>query len=59
MTATDWDGESYCTIEGCGNEACHSVLTGMVGDIPLYELVCCVHAQSPKNAKAVRSERLA
>jgi hypothetical protein len=45
MTATDWDGESYCTHPDCGNQACHTRLTGMVGDIPLYELVCCEHAQ--------------
>jgi len=49
MSASDWDGESYCTHEGCGNEACHTVLSGMVGEIPLYELVCCEHATESEN----------
>lgn len=40
---TDWDHESYCT-EGDGNPATHRRLAGMVDDTPLYELVCCRHA---------------
>lgn len=41
----DWDGESYCTAtDYCQNPACHRVLTGMVEEHPMYEMVCCYHA---------------
>lgn len=39
----DWDGESYC-CESDGMPATHRVLTGMVGDTPVYEMVCCEHS---------------
>jgi hypothetical protein len=43
MEPCDWDQESHC-IERDGRPATHQRLTGMVDDIPVYELVCCVHA---------------
>lgn len=42
----DWGGEQWCA-DGCGRPAMHHRLTGMVGDTPLYEIVCCIHAQEP------------
>lgn len=50
MTASDWDGESFCTAPGCSSEATHSRLVGMVGEFPLYELVCCAHAKESETA---------
>lgn len=49
----DWDGVSYCAhgpSDGppvCHNPAAHRRLTGMVDDLPLYEIVCCIHATTP------------
>ena len=43
-TPCDWDGVRYCA-DGCGQPATHRRLDGMVGDTPLYEIVCCTHAQ--------------
>ena len=40
----DWDGESYCTTEGCRNPASHEVLSAMADDRLVVELVCCHHA---------------
>lgn len=42
----DWDGESYCTADRCRRPAAHRQLSGMVDDIPVYDLVCCRHARS-------------
>lgn len=39
---TDWDGESYCV--DCPRPATHQRLSGMHGDMPVTELVCCTHA---------------
>lgn len=36
----DWDGEAFC-VERCGRPATHQRLTGMVDELPVYELVCC------------------
>ena len=44
MTPCDWDAESYCTVEGCYQPATHRQLVGMVDDVPIYEMVCCEHA---------------
>ena len=40
----DWDHESYCVEPGCRRPAAHRRLSGMVGDTPVVELVCCGHA---------------
>lgn len=47
MSATDWDGEAFCCVDGCHEPATHSNLTGMVYDLPLYELACEAHAAVP------------
>lgn len=39
----DWDHQSYC-CESDGMPATHRVLTGMVGDTPVYDMVCCMHS---------------
>ena len=40
----EWDGESYCTAEGCMNPATHEEIVGMVHpDFPVVEMVCCAH----------------
>jgi len=46
ISPCDWDQESYCTIPGCKIPATHQVLDAMVGNTPIYELVCCAHAQA-------------
>lgn len=45
MTVCDWDLESYCCENGCGEPATHERLNGLAGGVPVYELVCCQHAQ--------------
>jgi hypothetical protein len=41
----DWDQESYCVVEGCGQPAVHRILIGMDdGGVAVYEMVCCLHA---------------
>ena len=41
----DWDGESYCTVDGCTNPATHSSVDGITDDeVEVAELVCCLHA---------------
>lgn len=40
----DWDFESYCMEEGCHAPATHRRLDSMVGDAPIYEMVCCLHS---------------
>lgn len=42
----DWDGESYCIIDGCHEPATHERLVGMAGDAEVVELVCCEHARA-------------
>lgn len=46
MTPTDWDTESYCTIDGCTHPATHRVWTGLADGIPVTEMVCCHHANT-------------
>lgn len=41
----DWDHESFCTVDGCHRPATHWPVTGMAGDTPLAEALCCHHAQ--------------
>lgn len=46
MNLADWDGESYCTFEGCYEPATHRRILAMTDDeTPVYEMVCCGHAQ--------------
>ena len=42
----DWDQESHCIENDCSNPATHRRLDSMVGDTPVYELVCCNHSHS-------------
>lgn len=40
----DWDQEAYCCTDDCHEPATHRLLTGMLDELPMYELVCCTHA---------------
>jgi hypothetical protein len=40
----DWDGESWCAVDGCDQPGTHALLTGMADGMPVYEVVCCRHA---------------
>ena len=42
----DRDHESYCTHPRCTRPATHQRLTALNDGIPVYELVCCTHAQA-------------
>lgn len=46
----DWDGESYCTNR-CGRPAAHRRLSAMVGEHPVYEMVCCACASHRSQQK--------
>lgn len=45
MSPCDWDQESYCVEDGCHQPATHRRLDSMAGDSPVYDMVCCRHAQ--------------
>lgn len=40
----DWDGESYCVHDGCGREANHRHQIGQASGVPVWEMLCCAHA---------------
>ena len=33
MSPADWDGESFCTVEGCHRPACHRLLVGICPEV--------------------------
>jgi hypothetical protein len=41
VNPTDWDGESYCTTNGCELPATHQRWIGMIDDHAVIEMVCC------------------
>ncbi len=41
----DWDGETYCVIDGCPNQASHEQLIAMCDDSYVVEYVCCQHLE--------------
>lgn len=40
----DWDHQSLCMEDDCIQPATHRRLDGMVDDTPVYEMICCEHA---------------
>lgn len=46
MLNPEWDGESYCTCDGCTAPATAERPYGTCGDEPITELVCADHVSA-------------